>query len=50
MQDIGLDDKVAIITGGGHGLGFEIAKLALHGAKLMICGRDETSQRKLQVS
>ena len=26
MQDIGLDDKVAIITGGGHGLGFEISK------------------------
>ena len=47
MQDIGLDDKVAIITGGGHGLGFEIAKkLALHGAKLMICGRDETSLEK----
>ncbi len=47
MMDLVLDNKVAIITGGGHGLGFEIAKkFASHGARLMICGRDESSLKK----
>ena len=50
MLDLELDNKVAIITGGGHGLGFEIAKkLASHGARLMICGRDQASLEKASI-
>lgn len=35
-----LDGKLAIITGGGTGIGAEIARVfAAHGAKIVICGR-----------
>jgi len=37
-----LDDRVAIITGGGSGIGFEVARqLGLHGAALVLMGRRE---------
>ena len=36
-----LEDQVAVITGGGTGLGKEIAKeFARHGAKIVICSRN----------
>jgi peroxisomal 2,4-dienoyl-CoA reductase len=35
-----LRDQVAIVTGGGSGIGLEITRcLASHGAKVVICGR-----------
>ena len=34
-----LDDRVAVITGGGSGIGFEVARqLGKHGAKLCLMG------------
>ena len=40
MFDLGLKDKVAVITGGSDGLGFASAQLlSEHGAKVVICGR-----------
>lgn len=40
MFDLGLKDKVAIITGGSDGLGYATAKrLADEGANVVICGR-----------
>jgi len=37
-----LDDRVACVTGGGSGIGFEVARqLGLHGAKLCLMGRRE---------
>ena len=48
MSNLVLDNKVAIITGGGHGLGFEIAKqFASQGARLLICGRKRACHRCL---
>ena len=38
-EDI-LDDRVALVTGGGSGIGFEMARqLGLHGSKLVLFGR-----------
>src|SRR4030043_1056134 len=37
-----LSDKIALITGGSSGLGFELAKqMAEQGANVIICGRSE---------
>ena len=42
MFDLGLRDKVAVITGGSDGLGLATAeRLATEGAKVVICARRE---------
>jgi len=47
-MDLGLKDKVAIVTGGTLGIGFATAKvLAREGAQVVICGR---SQEKLDAA
>jgi 3-oxoacyl-[acyl-carrier protein] reductase len=41
-MDLSLKDRVAMITGGSRGLGFQIAStLAREGCKISTCGRDE---------
>jgi NAD(P)-dependent dehydrogenase (short-subunit alcohol dehydrogenase family) len=42
-MDLGLKDKVAVVTGGSSGIGLEAARLFLdEGASVALCGRDET--------
>jgi NAD(P)-dependent dehydrogenase (short-subunit alcohol dehydrogenase family) len=42
VNAIGLDGKVAIVTGGSRGLGFALAReLRAHGARVAICARGE---------
>jgi NAD(P)-dependent dehydrogenase (short-subunit alcohol dehydrogenase family) len=42
-MDLGLNDKVAVVTGGTSGVGLATARLLLtEGAAVAICGRDET--------
>ena len=41
-MDLGLKDKVAVITGGSLGSGLAVARgLAAEGGRLAWCGRDE---------
>ena len=41
-MDLGLKDKVAVITGGSPGIGLAVARgLAAEGGRLAWCGRDE---------
>ncbi|MYA63259.1 MAG: SDR family NAD(P)-dependent oxidoreductase [Gemmatimonadetes bacterium] len=41
-MDLGLRDKVAVVTGGSRGLGFFSARaLAAEGARIAICARGE---------
>ncbi len=47
MLDLGLTDRVAIVTGGSDGLGLATARrLAAEGAKVMICARREERLRE----
>ena len=42
-MDLGLHDKVAVVTGGSSGIGLATARVFLaEGAAVAICGRDET--------
>ena len=43
-MDLGLVERVVLITGGRRGIGFAIAEALLEeGARVAICGRDEAA-------
>ena len=46
-MDLGLKDKVAVITGGSVGIGLAVARgLAAEGVQLVLCARDESRLRQ----
>src|SRR5215475_1921355 len=50
-MDLGLQDKVTVVTGGTSGIGLATARLFLaEGAAVAICGRDETRLAAAQAS
>ena len=49
--DFSLDDKIALVTGGGRGLGLEIGKaFGRHGAHVLVNGRNESNLEKALVA
>ena len=45
-MDLGLDGRVALVTGGSRGIGFAVARRLLdEGARVAICGRDDAAGR-----
>lgn len=49
MKELPLLDKIAIITGGSEGLGFEIAKkFILAGASIIICSRNKNNLKSAE--
>ena len=50
MSLFDLSDKVAVVTGGNGGIGYAIAEsLGLHGAKVVIAGRNQEKNSKCEV-
>ncbi len=47
-MDLGLNNKIAVITGGSVGIGLAVVKgLAKEGTHLVLCARDESRLRQV---